>query len=136
MEALRVAVHQPEQVAGRLHETLFEDEVVLSAWRALASTTSVHEAIAAADPSAAALLQRLAVEETDTEPDDVLARLADEAGQRALTHLEAAARNDDDPGRYGPLTTWLKLVIEELREPATRVDATDRLVRWLAEQPV
>ncbi|HEV3401804.1 MAG TPA: DNA primase [Acidimicrobiales bacterium] len=135
VEALRLAVHQPEQMAGRLHEALFEDDVVLSAWRALASTSSVHEAIAAADPSAAALLQRLAVEETDTEADDVLARLADEAGQRALARLEAAARNDDDPGRYGPLTTWLKLVIEELREPATRVDATDRLVRWLAEQP-
>jgi DNA primase len=135
VEALRLAVHQPEQVAGRLHEVLFEDEVVVSAWRALASTSSVHAAIAAADPSAAALLQRLAVEETDTEADDVLARLADEAGQRALARLEAAARNDDDPGSYGPLTTWLKLVIEELREPATRVDATDRLVRWLAEQP-
>ena len=136
VEALRLAVHHPEQVVDRLHEVLFADEVVLASWRALATAGSLHEAIAAAEPSAAALLQRLAVEETDTDSDDVLARLADEAGQRALAHLEAAARNDDDPGRYGPLTTWLKLVIEELREPATRAEATDRLVRWLAEQPI
>ena len=135
VEALRVAVHHPDRVASRLHEALFADEVAVAAWRALASTGSLHEAIATADPSAAALLQRLAVEETDTDPDDVLARLADEAGQRAVADLEAAARNDDDPGRYGPLTAWLKLVIEELREPATRAEATDRLVRWLAEQP-
>ena len=134
VEALRVAVHHPEAVAGRLHESLFADEVTFAAWRALASAGSLHEALATADPSAAALLQRLAVEETDTDPEDVLARLADEAGQRAVAELEAAARSDDDPGRYGPLTAWLKLVIEELREPATRADATDRLVRWLAEQ--
>jgi len=135
VEALRVAVHHPEAVAGRLHESLFADEVAGAAWRVLGSTGSLHEALAAADPSAAALLQRLAVEETDTDPDDVLARLADEAGQRAVAELEAAARTDDDPGRYGPLTTWLKLVIEEIREPATSVEATDRLVRWLAERP-
>ena len=134
VEALRVAVHHPEAVAGRLHEALFADEVAFAAWRALATTGSLHDAIAAAEPSGAALLQRLAVEETDTDPDDVLARLADEAGQRAVAELEAAARADDDPGRYGPLTAWLKLVIEELREPATRADATDRLVRWLVEQ--
>ncbi|HEX2042377.1 MAG TPA: DNA primase [Acidimicrobiales bacterium] len=136
VEALRVAVHHPEAVTGRLHQSLFADEVALAAWRALASAGSLHDAIAAAEPSAAALLQRLAVEETDTDPADVLARLADQAGQRALAQLEAAARRDDDPSRYAPLTTWLKLVIEELREPATQADATDRLVKWLAEQPL
>ncbi|HEX2272537.1 MAG TPA: DNA primase [Acidimicrobiales bacterium] len=136
VEALRLAVHRPEAVAGRLHEALFEDEVVLSAWRALASTGSVHEAIAAADPSAAALLQRLAVEETESDPEDVLVRLAYEAGRRAVAQLEAAARRDDDPSRYGPLSTWLNVVLDELRESATRSEAADRLIRWLAEQPI
>ena len=79
-EVIKVAVHQPEAVAERLHEVLFSDEVHLSAFRALQAATTLHEAIEAADPEAAELLQRLAVEETDADPDDVIVRLADEAG--------------------------------------------------------
>ncbi|MFN2608599.1 MAG: DNA primase [Acidimicrobiales bacterium] len=132
VEAMRVAVHSRAALAGRLHEALFTDPVVRAAYRAWSSTPTLHDAIAAADPSAAALLQRLAVEDADADPDDVLGRLVDEAGQRALGDLEAAARQADDPTAYGPLIAWLKPAIEEVREPTTRAEATDRLLRWLA----
>jgi len=33
------------------------------------------------------------------------------------------------------LLSWLKLSIEELGEPDTRAEASNRLVAWLAEQP-
>jgi DNA primase len=134
LEALRVAVHHPERLSDRLHEALFVDPVMLAAYRALAGATSLHAAIDAADPAAAALLQRLAVEEADADADDVLARLLDEAGQRALADLEASARQADDPTAYGPLIGWLKPAIEELRDPETRADATDRLLRWLTDR--
>lgn len=134
LEALRVAVGHPELLMDRLHESLFVDPSALAAYRALSGTTSLHEAIDAAEPAAAALLQRLAVEEADADPDDVLARLVDEAGQRALADLEAAARQAADPTAYGPLIAWIKPALEELRDPDTRVEATDRVLQWLVER--
>ena len=143
IEALRVALHQPEAMAGRLHEVLFADDVARAAWRALATTASgpaagapgsVRAAIEAADPEAAALLQRLAVEETDTDPDDVLASLAREAARRALAELDLAARGADDPTLYSPLIGWLKPIIDELSEVATRREAIERVVPWLVER--
>jgi len=133
-EALRVAAHHPDALAGRLHEVLFSDAVAASAWTALATAGSLRGAIDGADPAAAALLARLAVEEADAEADDVVARLAEEAGRRAVRELNAAARMADDPGGYSPVIGWLKLTIEELREPDTRSDAAERLVRWLIDR--
>jgi len=136
LEALRVALNHPDAMAGRLHEALFDDPVIRDAQRALARAGSLHDAIAAAEPESAALLQRLAVEEgdADSDPDDVLARLVDEAAQRALADLEAAAHQAADGATYGPIIGWLKPAIEELREPSTRAEATDRLLRWLEER--
>ncbi len=134
LEALRVAINQPEALAGRLHVSLFADPVIRAAQRSLASAGSLHGAIDEAEPEAAVLLQRLAVEEGNADPDDVLARLVDEAGQRALADLEASARHAADPTAYGPLIGWLKPAIEELRDPSTRGEATDRLLRWLVER--
>jgi DNA primase len=134
IEALRVAVHHPDALAGRLHEVLFADDVARAAWRAFAGADSVHAAIEAADPEGATLLQRLAVEETDADAADVVVRLADEAARRALAELDLAARNADDPMGYAPLIGWLKLTMEELREPETAVEAADRLVRWLVQR--
>jgi DNA primase len=140
-EAVRLAVHRPAEVLQRLHPVLFDDDVTLDAYRALADAWEgpatelrLHDAIAAASPAAAALLQQLAVEEPATVVDDVLARLAEEAAHRAVIDLEAAARQSPDPVSYAPAIGWLKLTVEELREPATAPEAVERLVRWLAEQ--
>jgi DNA primase len=131
VEALRLAVHRPEEVAETLHELLFVGPVTLGGYRALCASTTLAQAIDGAQPEVASLLQRLAVEEPDASADDVLARLAEEAANRAIAGLEAEAR------RSGALTDdvgWLKLTIGELREPATTVEATGRLVRWLVDR--
>jgi DNA primase len=128
---LRLAVHQPETVADHLHEMLFEDPVELAAYRALAGAATLHEAIDAADPDAAELLQRLAVEEVDVDPDDVLALLVGEAAGRALRQVEAGARLSDDPLAAAEVLGWLKLQTEQLREPETRRAALGRLVPFL-----
>jgi DNA primase len=134
-EAIKVAVHRPQAVVDRLHEVLFSDEVHLSAFRALQAATTLHDAIEAADPEAAELLQRLAVEETDADADDVVVRLADEAGGRALAELQAAVREGSgDWTEHSHSIEWLKLTREELREPTTAVDASVRLVRWLVDR--
>ena len=135
VEALRLAVHRPEEVADRLEEVLFADELNLAAFRALVSSATLHEAIERADPGAAELLQRLAVEDTDADPDDVVARLADRAAQRALRSLEAEARSSEDGGLVlAPTMAWVKLTVEAMREPQGRRDAAGLLVAWLVER--
>ena len=136
VEALRLAVHRPEEVAETLHDCLFADPVVLAGYRALCSATTLAQAVDdasrdGAEPEVAPLLRRLAVEESDAAPADVLARLAEEAAKRVIVELEAVARRS---GRLTEEVAWLKLTIAELREPATAVDATGRLVRWLVDR--
>ena len=130
LEALRLAVHRPEEVADLLHEVLFADELHLAAFRALASAATLREAIDSADPGAAALLQRLAVEESDADPVDVVARLAHRAGSRALAAVETEARGSEDKARaLAPTVAWLKLTLEQLPEP----EVIKRLLAWLVQ---
>ncbi len=133
-EALRVAVHHPERVASRLHQVLFTDPTILAGYLALCRSTTLHEAIAGADPDAGALLHRLAVEDDEADPDDVLARLTEEAAKRVLADLEADARRSVDARTYAADVGWLKLAVEELRDQATAIEATDRLVLWLVDR--
>ncbi len=130
-EALRLAVHRPEEVAELLHETLFAEPLMLAGYQALCSAPTLAEALDGAAPPVASLLQRLAVEESDVEAGDVLARLATEAAKRVIVELEAANRRS---GGLNEEVAWLKLLLEEVREPATSVEATGRLVRWLVDR--
>jgi DNA primase len=135
LEALRLMAHRREQVEGLLHEMLFDDELYAAAYMALRSAGSIGEALEMADPGAAALLQRIAVEEADADPADVAALLARSAAMRRLADLEAEARQSERAGEIAAVVGWLKLSIEELDENDTRAEATDRLVAWLAERP-
>ncbi|MGE3834482.1 MAG: DNA primase [Acidimicrobiia bacterium] len=130
--ALRLAVHDPASVAEHLHAVLFVDPVELEAFRSLASASTLHEAITNADPEAAELLQRLAVEETDAEADDVVALLVGDAVTRALREIEAEARASADPLGASELIAWLKLLVEQLRAPESRRAALGQLVPFLA----
>lgn len=132
--ALRLAVAHPE-VRARLDEMLFANEVHAGAFRALSSAVHLHEAIDGADPEAAALLQRLAVEDATEEPDDVLARLAERAARRLLADLPALARSSEERfADLAPVSGWLASLVEALQEPAVRGPAVDQLVAWLSER--
>ncbi len=133
LNALRLAIARPAEMADRLDEAMFIEELHAAAFRALASASTLHEAIDEADPGAATLLQRLAVEDTDADPDDVVARLLDQVVTRATIELERTTRDSQDIEESSALMSWLKLTREQLYEPATRVDAAERLVAWLAE---
>ncbi|HEV7886713.1 MAG TPA: DNA primase [Acidimicrobiales bacterium] len=134
VEALKLALHRPEAVAHLLDEVLFEDELHRAAFMALAASATLHDAIESADAGAAELLHRLAVEDTDAEPEDVVARLADRAVTRVLHLLEAEARSAPDRfTELSPTVSWLRLTVEQLREPPTRVGAFEALVAWLKQ---
>jgi hypothetical protein len=138
LEALRLAVHRPEAVAERLELVLFGHPLAKASFEALLAATTLHAAIEAADPQAADLLQRLAVEDTDADTDDVMVRLVERAGQRALQDVQAEMRQAA-PGEqvaFAPTVSWLKLTLEALRaeegggRPAA-LEAEQRLVGWL-----
>ncbi len=134
IEALRLAVHRPEEVADRLEAVLFSNAVQRAGFEALASSATLHEAIDRAEPAAATLLERLAVEDTDANADEVVTRLVELAALRSLGDLESEARASE--ARFlelAPLTTWLRLKIEELRQPVTAVEAVNGLLPWLVK---
>ena len=133
VEALRLAVHRPDEVASRLEGVLFADEVHLAAFDALCASSTLDDAIERARPEAAALLQRLAVEEAEADPDDVVRLLVANAAQRRLSLLQAEARAADDPTEYSPTIAWLKVTSEQLWDDATSVGASEQLVAWLVQ---
>ena len=134
VDALRLAVHRPEEVADRLEEQLFTDPVHQAAFRALVGAATLHGAIDAAEPEAAALLQRLAVEDAyGDDADETVATLARRAAAREVTRLESEARLSDE--RFADVARqlgWLKLQMEALSDPHERVEACRRLVAWLS----
>ncbi len=71
------------------------------------------------------------MEETDAEPDDVVALLVGEAVTRALQEIEADARASSDELGASEIIAWLKLRMEELRLADTRRPALDLLVPFL-----
>ena len=140
-EALRLLVWRRDEIGPWLDDTLFRESVTLAAYRALAVSSSVADAIAmveADDPAAGDLLRRLAVEETEADVfgvGGVLTRLVDDAATAAMTGLKAEARVADDPFAVGEVIAWLKLRTMELREEDTNEAALSELVGWLTGRP-
>ncbi len=138
IEALRLAVHHPEKVATRLERVLFAHPIAQSAFEALSSSSTLHDAIDNADPQAADLLQRLAVEESDADADDVMIRLVSRAGQRVLRDLQAEMRQaaPADQGAYSATVAWLKMALETMKSDdvtmrASAIEAEEGLVGWI-----
>jgi hypothetical protein len=109
-----------------------------SAFAALSEATTLHAAIEAADPPTADLLQRLAVEDQQSDPDEVVIRLIERAAQRAVLELRAEQNRvepDQQPGVAASIA-WLKLTVESLRPENPKVrdavmEAERALVGWL-----
>ncbi|HZN13776.1 MAG TPA: DNA primase [Acidimicrobiales bacterium] len=134
LNALRLAIARPAEMVDRLAEAMFAEELHAAAYRALANAATLHEAIEQADPGASALLQRLAVEDTDAEPLDVIALLLERITARAIADLERSTKASGIIEESAPSMSWLKLTREQLFDPATRVEASERLVAWLSER--
>jgi DNA primase len=137
VELLRLLVAHPDEMEGWLDwvtESLFRDELALAAYRALVGASSLQEAIETADPAAADLLHRMAVDDTEAEPHDVVFRLINEAGRRAMQALDEQARREPESVDLVE-TSWLYQRIDEMNDPDTTVEAADQLLAWLAGRP-
>ena len=133
LEALRVAVHHPEKVAGRLDVALFSSDLGRAAFGELASAMTLHAAIEGAPPEVADLLGQLAVVDSREDADDVLRRLVDRAATSALADLTREARSgapaggDADLSAISARTSLLRFTLEELRSVEPGPDYEERL---------
>jgi DNA primase len=142
LEALKLAVHRPEDVGDRVHAVLFTDRVQRQAFVALLENDSVHEAVESASPEVASLLRRVIVEEPmagDPElgdpVDSVVAVLLRGAARRALAEVEIESRVGEDSWQARAAeTVQVRLWLDELEESPFGRDAADRLVAWLVER--
>jgi len=135
LEALRLAVHEPELVAQRLEPVLFADETQRAAFEVLLASQNLHEALELAEErgeDVAVLLRRLAVEEPLADPDDVVVQLVRFASRRALVEIDAQARlSPDSFVELATLSSRIKKDLEELEDPGLVNEAAERLLAWL-----
>ncbi len=134
VSALRLLLQQPDDIGPWLDESLFFDDRIRSAYRAVREAESVRDALDQTDPAAADLLHRLAAEQTEADVIDVVSRLLEESSRRRLRDLESQVGLGDsvDFARVAADIGWVKVRLEELREPATNLNAAEQLLAWLA----
>ena len=133
-EAIRVAIHRPDEVSNRLSPSLFVDPVRREAFTALEQ----YGVLVPADlvgPEAAGLLRRLAVDSSDVTTDDALARLAHTATGWILSdlmrHVKVSPSAEDRQDLVSAIP-WLKTQEERL-ESSQREAALAELLPWLTE---
>jgi hypothetical protein len=142
LEALKLAVHRPEDVADRVHPVLFADPVQRDAFTALLEHDNVQDAVESAAPAISVVLRRVIVEEPlagDPElgdaVDSVVLVLLRGATRRALAEMEIESRTGDDAWKSRAAeSAQVRLWLDQLEESASGRDAADRLVAWLAER--
>ena len=132
-EAIRLQIHRPGEVGGRLSRALFADPVRREAFEAI----EVEGVMAAADRvggRGATLLRRLAVESSDADADDVVAGVVRLATDRVIRDLQIDARravSTEDRQGFAQAIAWLKTQAEQLAETTTREAAVSQLLPWL-----
>jgi DNA primase len=135
LEGLRLVVHHPGEVAGRIDISLFSSELAKEAFGELASAMTLPDAIEAAAPPVADLLAQLAVEDTNEDAGDVLRRLAEQAATRALDDMRRDARSATPSLSHDELARRsgrLRLALEAVRSVEPGADYEKRLA--VAEQ--
>ena len=128
LEALRLAIHRPEDVGDRLEDVLFSDPVQRAAFVALVDSDDLGEAIDGASGPVQSLLVRLTVEEPRAEPDEVVAQLVRDAVRRELPVLTVEARTSSTAmEEAAKVAGWL----QDLDRHDSSAEASLRLVAWL-----
>ncbi len=133
-EVLRLAVTQPELAAPFLDESFFRHPTARATLDALMRSDTLAQAMEQSPSEVGELLAELAVEVTDLDPGDVLARFASEVGRRELIDLEAEARTAEDPLAYSDVVAWLKVTLDQLRHPRAEVETVTQLLAFLRER--
>jgi DNA primase len=128
LEALRLAIHRPDDVGHHLEAVLFRDQLQRAAFQSLIDATDLHEAIDTAPPDVRALLVRLTVEEPTGDADDVVLQLVRDAARGELHLITGESRTSGTAAEEAAASAaW----VQELDDPDASVAASARLVAWL-----
>jgi DNA primase len=131
LEALRLAIHRPDDVGHQLEAALFRDGLQRSAFETLAHAdpdATLHQVIESSTPEVRSLLVRLCVEEPMSEPEEVVLQLVRDATRRELRVIAGEARTSREARAEGAAAAgW----VQELDDPVSSAEATSRLVAWL-----
>lgn len=149
LEAIRVAIHHPGHVARFfdavlpevddhfVEELLFTSEISRSAFRALLASNTLHDAVEEAEPDAADLLSRLAMEPLELDDDNDASapyiRLVARTIERTLRQRELDLRAM--PDQFAEIVReceWLRLRSEELRDAGLALNAVREVLTWYA----
>jgi hypothetical protein len=141
LEALKLAVHRREEIADLLIPELFDDELLATTYDLLHECASLHEVIERGGPEVAEVVQRLSVEESSAEPVGVAARLWDPFLERLMAESTQAmtTASPDEQIQIAQEHRWLRLKLEDVREPDEQAGAIADLLVWvgdLAEDPI
>jgi len=135
---LRLVVHKPDSVAGRLAPLLFSDDRQRAAFATLSTAGDLHEAIRCTEddsPEVAVLLRRLAVEEPALDADGVVVQLVRIASLRALADLDSEGRLSPDAfAQLSRVTAQVHSDVEEMNDGDGAIKAAERALAWLIER--
>lgn len=137
-QGLRLLMQQPELMRPLVVAELFHDDLYAVAYDTLARFESLHDAIAGSEPAVADTIQRLSVEESTAEPEDVAGILWSNYLKRRIEdhQLQArGARTPSDISDFASDLAWFKSQQDELQDPARRGSAVALLLGWLGSTP-
>lgn len=137
-EALKLVVSRRDEVMALIAPELFHDELSATTFHVLSQAESLHDAIELGGPEVGELVQRLSVEETETDPMDVAALLWRRYLDGLIDETKARARGAVDPSDIAQISqeqTWFKKHQDDLLDPERCPSAVAGLLAWLGQVP-
>lgn len=137
-EGLRLLMQHPDQMRPLVLAELFADELHAAVYDQLARFESLHDAIAQSETDVAEAIQRLSVEESTAEPEDVAGLLWSHYLKRRIEDHQIQARSARTPADIAAFSTdnaWFKGQLDELQDPDRRGPAVAGLLGWLLTPP-
>jgi DNA primase len=135
LEALKLAVHRRDEIAELLVPELFSDELCATTYDLLLVCGTLHEVIEKGGPEVAEVVQRLSVEDSQAEPIDVAARLWEPYLESLMAESTSEMSVADASAQIEIARehTWLRLKLEDVREPLRQAGAIADLLAWVGD---
>ncbi len=135
LEVLRIAIHNPQEIAEFIEGYLFYNDTLREVYELLANSQTLRQAIDSASArsrTVANLLNRLAVEEPKSPPLGVISRLAIMAAERSIQDIQAQVRmNSRDTGEAAQYIASIKIALENFGEEDDNTEPLRELIKLL-----
>lgn len=132
LEALTLAVQRRDEIVPLITVDLFLDDLYATVFDVVLRHANLHDAIEGGGPDVGELIQRLSVEDSPNEPDDVAARLWARYIEHRIDECRQEIRQPDaDIGAVNTHLAWFTSQLSDLKEPSRRETAVQGLLGWL-----